>query len=378
VESATTVATTPESSPVAGIPSVDDLERALAAKLREYPAPGALAVVVIDGERVGAWSGAADVDGTPITPDTRFRIASITKPIIAALVLDAVQRGELSLDDAVDDLVPGLLVDDDPPVTVRMLLEHTAGIFDETNNPSIMDDVALLTDPEQIAEANELVAAYTAGEPVQVPSSLLVALAEAHGRDFPAGTGYQYGNVNYQVAGIVLEAVTGQPIAELLRERIVEPFGLVHTTLAPPDLAAPEFRGYGTDTDDGSLVDLTDDLSLFGNGANGGVISTADELATMMQAIVGGDLLTEQLRTEMRTPTELSQDTYGLGLARYGLTCGTFHGHEGGVNGTASIALVSEDGTDAVVVALDLRDGTDPRMPALADDLLCPALQAAG
>lgn len=52
------------------------------------------------------------------------------------------------------------------------------------------------------------------------------------------------------------------------------------------------------------------------------------------------------------------------------------NGHEGGVNGTASIALVSEDGIDAVVVALNLRDGTDPRMSALADDLLCPALQS--
>jgi D-alanyl-D-alanine carboxypeptidase len=178
------------------------------------------------------------------------------------------------------------------------------------------------------------------------------------------------------VAAIVLEAVTGQPIAELLRERIVEPLGLEHTTLAPPDLASPEFRGYATDVDDRSLVDITDDLTLAGNGASGGVVSTADELVTMMQAIVGGDLLTPQLLTEMRTPTELSQGTYGLGLGTYRLTCGTFYGHEGALNGTASIALVSEDGTAAVVVALNLRDGTDPRMPALADDLLCPALQS--
>jgi D-alanyl-D-alanine carboxypeptidase len=271
--------------------------------------------------------------------------------------------------------VPGLLVED-PPVTVRMLLEHTSGIFDETNYTGILDDVALLTDPAQIVEANDLVAAYTAGEPVLVPGTLLVALAEAHGRDFPAGTGYRYSNLNFQVAAIVLETVTGRPIADLLRERIVQPLGLEHTTLAPPDLASPEFRGYGTDVDDGSMVDVTDDLSLFGNGASGGVVSTAAELATMMQAIVGGDLLSPQLRAEMRRPTDLSLGTYGLGLGTYRLTCGTFYGHEGGVNGTASIALSSEDGTDAVVVSLNLRDDTDPGMPALADDLLCPALQS--
>ncbi|MGF1665267.1 MAG: serine hydrolase domain-containing protein [Acidimicrobiia bacterium] len=375
VESSSTDPAPTETTAVTPIPDAADLEQTLATILERYPAPGALALVAIGGERLAGWSGTADIDGRPITSDTRFRIASITKPITAVLVLDAVQRGELSLDDRVNDLVPGLLAED-PPVTVRMLLEHTSGIFDETNNLDIIDDIALLTDPDQIAEANELAARYTAGEQVLVPDSLLVALAEAHGRDFPAGTDYSYSNMNYQVAAIVLDAVTGQPIAELLGERIVEPLSLDHTTLAPPDLASPEFRGYGTNVDDGSLVDITDDLALAGNGASGGVISTADELVTMMQAIVGGDLLTQQLRTEMRSPTDLSHGTYGLGLGTYRLTCGTFYGHEGGMNGTASIALVSDDGASAVVVALNLRGGTDPRMPALADDLLCPALQS--
>lgn len=367
----------PTSEPWDAAVQAERLEDELAEKLREYPAPGALALISVDGRRVFASSGTADVDGTPITPDTRFRIASITKPITAALVLDAVQRGELSLDDRVNDLVPGLLVDESP-VTVRMLLDHTSGIFDETNNEEgILDDIALLTDEAQRAEAEDLRDRYFAGEPVIVPPRLLVALAEAHGRDFPPGTGYQYGNVNYQVAAIVLEQVTGQPFAELVRTRIVEPLGLEHTTVAPPDLAAPEFHGYGTDIDDGSLVDVTADLSLFGNGANGGVISTADELMTMMQAIVGGDFLDDALLADMRSPTELSSGTYGLGLAPYYLTCGDFSGHEGGVNGTASIAMVSADGSDAVVVALNLRDGSDPRMPAFGDSLLCPALDAA-
>jgi D-alanyl-D-alanine carboxypeptidase len=245
VESSSTDPAPPETTAVTSIPDAADLERTLAAKLERYPAPGALALIAIDDDRVAGWSGTADLDGTPITPDTRFRIASITKPITAALVLDAVQRGELSLDDRVNDLVPGLLAED-PPVTVRMLLDHTSGIFDETNNLDIIDDIALLTDPEQIAEAER------AGGPLhrrrERDRSRLPArgLAEAHGRDFPAGTDYSYSNVNYQVAAIVLEAVTGQPIAELLRERIVQPLGLEHTTLAPPDLASPEFRGYGT------------------------------------------------------------------------------------------------------------------------------------
>ncbi|HYN31754.1 MAG TPA: serine hydrolase domain-containing protein, partial [Ilumatobacteraceae bacterium] len=95
---------------------VDDIASILTAKRANYPAPGALAVIDIDSQRWFGQSGTADVDGTPISPITRFRIASISKPLTAALVLDAVQRGELALDDEVDALVPGLL-DPSEPVT---------------------------------------------------------------------------------------------------------------------------------------------------------------------------------------------------------------------------------------------------------------------
>ena len=148
----------------------------------------------------------------------------------------------------------------------------------------------------------------------------------------------------------------------------MEPLGLQRTTLAPPDTASPELRGYGTSTEDGSLVDVTDDLLAFGNGANGGIISTADELLTTLRAIVGGQLLPEDLTAQMKEP---NRESYGLGLVTYTLSCGTFHGHEGGVNGTASIAMVSPDATDGVVIALNLRSGEDPRLPALADQMLC-------
>jgi hypothetical protein len=68
---------------------------------------------------------------------------------------------------------------------------------------------------------------------------------------------------------------------------------------------------------------------------------------------------------------EPNRESYGLGLATYILSCGTFLGHEGGVNGTASIAMVSPDASDGVVIALNLRSGEDPRLPELADQMLC-------
>jgi D-alanyl-D-alanine carboxypeptidase len=369
---ASTPAATPSPAPTPDVQGILDRAR------ESYGAPGALAVLRVGDRRTWAASGSADTAGTPITAVTRFRIASITKPIVAALVLDAVDRGELALDDVVGDLLADLVPDvlrADPPVTVRQLLAHTSGIYDESNGVASQDqlqaDIAALADPDLRAEAQADLERALAGTPVIASDRLIVALSETHDRYFAPGAGYHYSNTNYQLAAMVLEKATGMPPAELLRTRIVEPLGLERTTIAPPDTASPELRGYGTSTADGSLVDITDDFTWFGNGGNGGIISTADELLTIMQAIVGGRLLPAPLVAEMKAPTSMSHGSYGLGLGTYKLSCGTFYGHEGGVNGTASIAIVSPDGADGVVIALNLRSGEDPRLPALADAMLC-------
>ena len=309
--------------------------------------------------------------GTPISAATRFRIASITKPIVAALVLDAVARGELGLDDVVGDRLPGVLRPD-PPVTIRQLLEHTSGIFDESNGVStqadVEADIAKLADPALRAEATATLQQVLAGTRAIASDRVIVALSETHDRLFPPGTQFSYSNTNYQVAAMLLERQTGSPLADLLRTRLVEPLELQRTSIAPPDTASPEFRGYGTSATDGSFVDITDDLGWFGNGGNGGIISTPDDLLTAMQAIVGGRYLPAELTTEMLTAR---QGTYALGIGSYPFSCGTLFGHQGGVNGTASIATASTDGHDGVVVAFNLRGGRDPDLVALADDLLC-------
>lgn len=115
---------------------------------------------------------------------------------------------------------------------------------------------------------------------------------------------------------------------------------------------------------------VTDRLSWFGNGGNGGVISTADELFTIMRAIVSGRLLSAELVSAMKRP---NHESYGLGLGTYGLSCGTFYGHGGAVLGTGSIALVSDDGQDGVVIAVNVLSARDPQLPSIADRLVCPA-----
>ena len=99
---------------------------------------------------------------------TRFRIGSITKPIVAALVLDSVDRGELSLDDIVSRSACPASFDREPPTTVRMLLDHTSGIFNVGDEGDIVADIDKLPDPVMRAEATELGSRYLSGERVIV------------------------------------------------------------------------------------------------------------------------------------------------------------------------------------------------------------------
>ena len=334
-----------------------------------YGAPGALAVVRVGDRRWAATTGTSKTSGPPVVATDTFRIASITKPIVAALVLEAAERGELSLGDVVGDLLPGV-VRGEPAITVRMLLNHTSGIFDEINEGDPEADAANLTDPALAKEARQLSRRYAAGDRVIASDRLLVALAETHDRYFAPGTGYHYSNSNYQLAAMALEKVTGHALSDLVRTGLVEPLGLRHTTITPPDLTSPVMRGYATTATSGAPVDVTDDLLAFGNGGNGGVISNADELLTILQAIVAGRFLSSVMVADMMTAAD---GTYGLGLNAYGTGCGVFYGHGGAVNGTGSIAMVSPDGRDGVVIAQNLLSEADADLPALAEQMICTA-----
>ncbi len=353
--------------PAATMDSTGGPEELLEHARMTLDAPGAMAVLTRSGTRIFLSTGTADQAGADLDETTRFRIASITKPIIAALVLDAVARGEVSLDDVVGELVPGV-VRATPVITVRQLLDHTSGMFDEGNDGYPVADIEQLADPAIREEARGLLAKYRAGEDIVTPAPVIIALAETHERYFPPGEGYHYSNVGYQIVGMVLEAVTGQPLAELLRSRIVEPLGLRHTTIAPPDTGSPEMRGYVRAAADSAPVDVTDDLSWFGNGGNGGILTTPDELQAILKAIVTARLFPVSLVAEMEKP---DRESYGLGLATYILSCGTFYGHGGLVNGTQSMALVSADGSDGVVIALNLTGTRDPGLVQLAEQMLC-------
>jgi D-alanyl-D-alanine carboxypeptidase len=347
----------------------DEPQAILDDRRETYRAPGAIAAIAVGDDRLSLTSGDADTAGTPVEADDRFRIASITKPIVATLILDQVAKGKLALDDVVSDVLPGV-VRPNPPVTIRQLLDHTSGIFDESNEGDPIADTNRLTDPSIQSEARDDIAKISAGERIIASARVIIALSETHDRYALPGVMFHYSNTNYQLAAMVLEKVSGITLAEALRSRIDEPLGLQHTTVAPPDTASPEMRGYDRSAD-GNLRDVTDDLVWFGNGGNGGVISTAGELLTIVRSIVSGRLLPDDLVTDMKTP---AMNDYGLGLATYQLSCGAFFGHDGLINGTTSIAIANGDGTAAAVIALNVQSVGDAGLSTVADRLLCPRL----
>lgn len=383
---ATTLATTTTAATTTAPPSTtapaDSRLAALDQARAAYGAPGAVAFLFLGDDQWSGAVGSADLAGTPAEVSMRFRAASITKTIVAAVVLDLVARGLIDLDQSTEEILPGVLRPDQP-VTVRQLLDHTSGVFDWGNEGDPAVDVTALTDPDLRAEATTLLAAYLSEEPVRVPDRLIVALAETHPRYFAAGTGWHYGNPNYQVAGMVVEAVTGQPLASVLQEAIAGPLGLGSFSLAPADESSPELRGYAllspdrhepvAHPEDGELFDFTDDLSLFGNGGNGGLLTTAEDLARFFRELLAGRVLAPGLLEEMReasAPARSLGIDYGLGLFAIDLTCGRFYGHDGSVNGTASIALADEDGGRVVVVVMNATTAIFP-LAGLADQLVC-------
>lgn len=143
----------------------------------------------------------------PNTPETKFRIGSSTKQFTASVILTLVEDGKIDLQGKVSDYLPDYPKPQGDQVTIDHLLSHTSGIPNYTSLPGFMSDA--VRDP---FEVDSLVAVF---------SGLDLA--------FEPGSRWSYSNSNYILLGAIIEAVTGKPYAEALRERVLDPLGLEDT-----------------------------------------------------------------------------------------------------------------------------------------------------
>jgi D-alanyl-D-alanine carboxypeptidase len=263
--------------------------------LDEMADGGGMSATVMTAD--GTWSGAAGkADGVhDMQPDSQFGIASGTKPIIAAQVMQLVEAGEVSLDAPATDYLPADFTFDTNGATVRQLLSHRSGI------PDWYDEERFAEDRSRIWELDEVLA--------------LVPVARR-----PVGS-FEYGDTNYNLLGLVIEHVRQRPLVDVLRDGVLRVEGterlIYQPDEAPTDpMAMP--RGESRDAFEqggGYLPSISDTI----DGAAGGMASDSLSLARWWRAFCAGDIVSEASLTEMSTFYDNSESPelpvdYGLGL----------------------------------------------------------------
>jgi CubicO group peptidase (beta-lactamase class C family) len=266
----------------------------------------------------------------PNTPETAFRIGSVSKPFTAVMVMQLVDEGRLTLETRVGDVLPWYRQDTGQQVTIRQLLNHTGGI------PFSLPEAIFCEDRQSPLSARDLVQTYHSGD-----------------LEFEPGTAFQYSNSDYVILGAVIEQVTGKPYDQVLEERILRPAGMRNTGLDYPGKVVPK-RACGYDrTPEGPRGESFFDIS-FTHGA-GGLYATVEDLYRWDRALYGEKLLSEQSRGAMFTP---GPREYGLGWQIQEASIGPDHAnrtvvrHAGDVLGFhAEIVRVLEDRLLVVLLA---------------------------
>ena len=315
--------------------------------------PGVSAAIEFsDGSVWLGTSGASDVGvGDPVTPDTAFSFASMTKTFVAAAVLDLVGDGLLALDDPVADLLPDIAID--RRITVHQLLDHTSGLHDFFLGRGI--DAALQSDRA---------AAWTFDQ----------ALAYVARPYFAPGTGWRYSNTNYLLLGLAIERLTGQDLATVIRDRFLGPLGLDGTYVQGAESApGPVARGYrfrdsspaspAIDLSDGSPIMPFTSVVTAAGGA-GSMAGTAADAARWARQLYRGDVLDAYELALMVGDIEVvgafrPAVPYGLGVQAFTIDGRPTLGHSGRFLGFRGTMRYFVDG-DVAGAVLTNQSRTDP------------------
>lgn len=328
--------------------TAQNIAAAMDAHLSDRTASGYFsgAVLVSEHRRVllRKGYGAADLERRVAnTPETIFRIGSITKPVTAAAVLVLVDRGSLSLDDGVCSFVADC-PQDWAGVTVRHLLTHTSGI------PDLFTSV----DDAPVRETRQAIdrTITTARAPNRPSGSLLAS---------QPGEEYSYSNFGYLLLGYIIEVVSDQPWEDFLRETVFEPAGMVHTAYDDVwEIVPGRARGYRVRR--GALENTQyDDHSAY---AAGGLRSTVDDLARFHEALTDGTLFSEELGRLALTP---SKGSYGFGWQIRESFERPYYNHNGSITGFSSQISYYPDDELLIVILANLANNENAR--ALACDL---------
>ena len=325
------------------------LQRALHAALRDPSTRAPGAILHVQSAKLGRWSGAAGLGrvapAEPMQPRDRFRAGSIVKMFVAVTSLQLAERGRLSLDARLPEVLPASVtgrIANAPDITVRMLLGHRAGIPD-WDDPALDEQVA--HDPAKVWKVGELLDLAAAKPPLFAP-----------------GTSFSYSNTDYTLLGLIIERITGRSWRQEVTRRVIRPLRLTRSALPAPgqrSIKGPLAHGYREI--DGKLVDLNLDPSFAGAAGGYALATTVGDLSRFLDTLLAGRLFRHratlrQMLTIAPAQGEGGLVGYGLGIEQRALPGGpTLIGHLGGAvyrsyvgrlhptNATIALAMNAED-----------------------------------
>lgn len=236
----------------------------------------------------------------PLSADDLFDIGSITKNFTAVTLLLLQEEGKVDLDQTIDKWFPDFEKGD--KITVRMLLNHTSGIF-EWNE---YDDLEGIVD-------------------------------KVNGKfNFEPGTDWSYSNTNFVIAGLIINKVAGKDASEVIREKILDTLGMTHTFMKNFEEYPFEEKAHGHTFDEYGNIELYDLNERFWTA--GGIISNAEDMFKYAHALFNGELLSEESLEQMLDFVKVSGiPVYGLGMMYDKGHHGGFYTHGGDVITTAAL-----------------------------------------
>jgi CubicO group peptidase (beta-lactamase class C family) len=212
-------------APITATP--DDIAAILDDAMAKYHMMAGIARVVVDGRELATVARGESMSGVPATPEMHFRNGAVAITYIATALLVLVDRGVVTLEDKLSTWLPDLPESD--KVTLKMLANLTAGYTDYVNTPGFV-------------ELNYL-NAFRNWTPEEIIEVSLKA-----GRSFAPGENWAYSHTDYVILGLALEKISGKPLADLLRELVLDPLGLVNTvSWDTPYIPPPVLHTYSSE-----------------------------------------------------------------------------------------------------------------------------------
>ncbi|HEX8871035.1 MAG TPA: serine hydrolase domain-containing protein, partial [Lentzea sp.] len=310
---------------------------------KQYRFPAALATITeANGRATNQTSGTAELGKrVPVPRNGEVRAGSNTKTFVAAVVMQLNAEGKVELDAPVTKYLPNAIQDN--RITVRQLLNHTSGLANYTN---FMGLDKFVDQRHRYYEPHELLEIANAHEPTNQP-----------------GEKFKYSNTNYLLLGLIIQKVTGRPVAENVDQRIVRKLNLKDTYWPGQGVQTIEGKHPHGYAKTGNGIEDVTELDPSWGWAAGQIISTTKDLNTFFKALVDGDLVPAKQRAEMKKTIDTNGEMwagaqYGLGIASTPLSCGgRYWGHGGDIHGYETRGGVAPNGK-AFTVAVTALPGT--------------------